>query len=469
MPENRRSEVNTTSSLNLEDIVLAIYSEYPVWPGVVKMCHQRGFKNMYTAAFETNGRSLLHYWVYFPDEDNAGWVRHDLLIRYHPTLADMVRKRAVGPYREKQRQALMLARTVFKAREARAHGLRKVSCPTPRELQFMNQMILYATSFETNPYGGPSTPSSSEASSTMSLRSLSPELRMKYQVLLDTVADAKQKSKWSSKCTDTSQEHNALSKVSPPDLILVTSQPTDDDVEVVDDSVDDVQVKHGEQRLQQRMQLFGNTGNTVAGQAKVTVATDTSGAQGKVPTTSVAYPAARAVAMAVERIMRHTMQTKRRTGAARSPAPYAVGDGNPLRSGRVVMSDNSAGDEGERHDNVESEGSYGSVTSNRGDSLTDEYVQPRRGRRSTVETMDSGDRKAVLGDDTTVPQNNDRECGQSSRRLGVARQVPMAYRVLGKREMWHRVRSRQSASAGSGTRRGYGTRLVEVIDLTEDD
>lgn len=134
----RRAELqHPPRSFALEDFVLCVYPGYPVWPGIIKTSHQQHHKDHHTAIFHTDDGPTIFYWIFFPDEDTAGWVREDLLVLYHPTLADVVRRAPTGRFRHEQHRALALAHTIYVARG----GTHRVGTAPPSPSQLDRRVL----------------------------------------------------------------------------------------------------------------------------------------------------------------------------------------------------------------------------------------------------------------------------------------------------------------------------------------
>lgn len=131
------------------DMVLCVYTQYPVWPGLVKKSHQPEHRGQYAIRRHTNEGPQLFYWIYFPDDGTSGWVRHDLVVKYHPLLATRVQSFSCCDLAPQQRQALTMASTIFGIR--RREKEKDVTLPPvpPRvDCTVLASMLRYAAQFQ---------------------------------------------------------------------------------------------------------------------------------------------------------------------------------------------------------------------------------------------------------------------------------------------------------------------------------
>lgn len=75
-----------------EDILIGIYSTYPLWTMVVKKCSWKGRQGVYKDELKTvSGKRKVFYWVEFSPQRVGAWIQEDRLVRYHPSFEKYLR------------------------------------------------------------------------------------------------------------------------------------------------------------------------------------------------------------------------------------------------------------------------------------------------------------------------------------------------------------------------------------------
>lgn len=92
-------------------LVLCQYDTYPVWPAHIHVCESPYYKGLYYAELPTtSGQPTMAYHCYFPDDDTTAWIRHDLVVPFHPTFLPLIRVSATDTaFHSAQTNALGLA------------------------------------------------------------------------------------------------------------------------------------------------------------------------------------------------------------------------------------------------------------------------------------------------------------------------------------------------------------------------
>lgn len=130
---------------NLYDQIVCAFSEYPIWPGCIQVCHQHKYRGQHVVIREDeHGDDATHYWVFFPDEDNGSWVSEDRIIRFHPKLICALLDIPDGLICKTQAFAFKMAMCIFFQRNSdnerfQSHSV--VRDPTPDEVNHLTALV----------------------------------------------------------------------------------------------------------------------------------------------------------------------------------------------------------------------------------------------------------------------------------------------------------------------------------------
>lgn len=104
----------TGSEFQLGDLVICRYSTYPYWPATIDQTHQTRHMGHYRCLQRTRaGDIVLAYWCTFSNEDTGGWVRHDRIVPYHPSIVEEIRLDSSVDFSKEQRKAFKVMHDAY--------------------------------------------------------------------------------------------------------------------------------------------------------------------------------------------------------------------------------------------------------------------------------------------------------------------------------------------------------------------